>query len=125
MSQLFVYSYAIMQTLEMEKPMDNWNDDRLDELNRRVDEGFTKVDQRFERVEKEMKDGFAQVNRDMKEGFAQVDREMKEGAAELRGQMGNLAERFDRLQHTLVLASWGFVGTMAATLVAVLGAAVT
>ena len=42
----------------MERPMDNWNDDRLDELSRRMDdgfkemrEGFSRVDQRFERVE--------------------------------------------------------------------------
>ena len=42
----------------MERPMDNWNDDRLDELSRHMDEGFTemragfaRIDQRFERVE--------------------------------------------------------------------------
>ena len=38
--------------------MDNWNDDRLDELSRHMDEGFkemregfARVDQRFERFE--------------------------------------------------------------------------
>ena len=37
--------------LEKEGKVENWNDDRLDELSRRVDAGF-----------KEMRDGFAQVN---------------------------------------------------------------
>jgi hypothetical protein len=41
-----------MEALKMERPMDNWNDDRLDELSRRMDDGF-----------KEMREGFARVDR--------------------------------------------------------------
>ena len=96
----------------MEREMGSWNDDRLDELNRRVDEGFVRVDERFVRLEGEVKGG-----------FAKADREMKEGFAELRGEMGHLGERFDRLLHTLVLISWGFAGTLVAALAAVLVAA--
>jgi ribosome assembly protein YihI (activator of Der GTPase) len=43
--------------LEKEGEVEKWNDDRLDELSRRMDagfkemkEGFSSVDQRFERV---------------------------------------------------------------------------
>lgn len=96
----------------MEGEVSNWNDDRLDELNRRMDEGFVRVDERFVRLEGEMKGGFATVDRKMNEGFT-----------ELRGEMGSLGERFDRLLHTLVLISWGFAGTLAAALAAVLVAA--
>jgi hypothetical protein len=46
-----------MVVLKMERPMDNWNDDRLDELSRHLDEGFkemregfARIDQRFERL---------------------------------------------------------------------------
>jgi hypothetical protein len=39
-----------MALLEMERPMDSWNDERLDELSRRMDEGF-----------KEMREGFARL----------------------------------------------------------------
>ena len=35
----------------MERPMDSWNDARLDELSRRMDEGF-----------KEMREGFARID---------------------------------------------------------------
>ncbi len=42
----------------MEKPMSNWNDDRLDELSRRMDdgfkemrEGFARMDERFDRLQ--------------------------------------------------------------------------
>ncbi|MDQ3726229.1 MAG: hypothetical protein M3335_10145, partial [Actinomycetota bacterium] len=131
---------AIMEALEMEKPMDSWNDDRLDELSRRMDEGFKQVNsdmkegfarvdremkEGFTRVDREMKEGFARVDREMKEGFTRVDRDMKEGFAELRGEMGHLGARFDRLLNTLVLIAWGFAGTLVAALVAVLAAAWT
>lgn len=46
--------------------MENWNDDRLDELSRRVDNGFAKVD-------REMKEGFAKVNQGLNHRFDKVD----------------------------------------------------
>jgi hypothetical protein len=101
-----------MKALMMEGEVSNWNDDRLDELNRRMDEGFVRVDDQFVRLEGKMN-----------EGFAKVDREMNEGFAELRGEMGYLGQRFDRLLHTLVLTSWGVAGTLLAALAAVLVAA--
>jgi hypothetical protein len=41
-----------MEALEMERPMDSWNDERLDEMSRRMDEGFKEMRERFERVER-------------------------------------------------------------------------
>lgn len=40
----------------METPMDRWNDDRLDELSRRMDEGFKEV-------REEMREGFARIDK--------------------------------------------------------------
>jgi hypothetical protein len=51
---------------------DSWTDQRLDDLNARVDRGFEQVDKRFERVEDEFKD----VRREMKEGFESLQRSM-------------------------------------------------
>jgi hypothetical protein len=54
-----------MVVLKMERPMDNWNDARLDELSRRMDEGF-----------KAMREGFAQTatREEMKEVGNRFDR---------------------------------------------------
>ncbi len=41
--------------LEKEGEVENWNDDRLDELSQTMKEGFAKSD-------REMKEGFARVN---------------------------------------------------------------
>jgi hypothetical protein len=41
--------------LEKEGKVENWNDDRLDELSRRMDTGFTEM-------RKEMREGFARMD---------------------------------------------------------------
>jgi hypothetical protein len=105
----------------MESEVSSWNDDRLDELNRRVDEGFVRVDERFVLLEGEMKGSFAKVDREMKEGFAELRGEMRY----LGERFDRLGERFDRLLNTLVLIAWGFAGTLVAALAAVLVAALT
>lgn len=64
----------------METPMENWNDDRLDELSRRMDAGF-----------KEMRE-------EMREGFARMDKRFKQ-----------VDKRFERLYYTLITASFGLV----------------
>lgn len=87
--------------------MSTWNDDRLDDLSRRTDEGF-----------KEMRTGFARVDREMKEGFARVDREMKEGFAAERGernrQFAELGARLDRLQYLILFTLASLVVTLVA-----------
>jgi hypothetical protein len=65
----------------METAMSTWNDERLDELSRRTDAGFV-----------EMRQGFARVDAEMKAGFAKVD------------------ERFERLNHILLV----LIGTILA-----------
>jgi hypothetical protein len=45
-----VYSAPIVKVLETETQMSNWNDDRLDHLEGRVDEGFKRMDGRFDKL---------------------------------------------------------------------------
>jgi histidinol phosphatase-like enzyme len=94
-----------MEALKMETPMDRWNDDRLDELSRRMD------------------DGFKQVNADMKEGFAQMDQrfaQMDQRFERMDQRFESVDQKFDRLLHTLALISWGVAGTLFAALISVL-----
>jgi tetrahydromethanopterin S-methyltransferase subunit G len=39
-----------------------WTDERLDDLNKKVDDGFAEVDKRFDRVETRMERGFSDLN---------------------------------------------------------------
>jgi uncharacterized protein YPO0396 len=123
-----------MEALTMERPMGNWNDERLDEMNGRMEAGFTEVGQRFERLEGEMKDGFAKVatkaelgavKRELEGARGELKDEIKgfkdelkgalgEFKGELKGELGevkvelrHLGERFDKLLHALMVAGVG------------------
>jgi hypothetical protein len=77
---------------ERRAEMTEWNDDRLDEFRERVDDGFAKVDKRFERMELKVDDGFCNVDR----RFEQIDL------------------RFDALQRLLIRMAWTYgIGMLA------------
>jgi hypothetical protein len=61
-------------------PREKWTDERLDELNKRVD------------------DGFADTKAAMREGFARVDADIRE----LRADVKALNVRFDALNRNLI-----------------------
>jgi archaellum component FlaC len=94
-----------MEALKMETPMDSWNDDRLDELSRRVDDGF-----------KEAREGFARID----ERFEKVDQRFgqvatKEEMGEIKADLRHLNDKFDRLLHALTVAGLSFGITLFAT----------
>jgi hypothetical protein len=100
---------ALMMEAEiMGGEVSNWNDDRLDELNRRVESGFTKVDQRFVRLEGEMKEGFAKVD----QRFVRLEGEIKEGFAKVDRRFEQMGERFDKLMLTIMAGGLGLFGTV-------------
>jgi hypothetical protein len=105
--------------LEKEGTVESWNDERLDELSRRMDAGFKEMREGFARVDRELKEGFARVDRELKEGFARVDREMKEGFTRVDGEMkegfDQVGDRIDRLTNTIIV---GGAGICAAIVVA-------
>jgi len=113
-SQLFVYGYAIMEALKMETPMTEWNDDRLDELNGRMKEGFADVDKR-------MKEGFADVDKrfeQVDEHFVRLEGEMKDGFryTDKRMEAGfeRINDRLDRLYHVFIVTAVGLAATLLA-----------
>jgi tetrahydromethanopterin S-methyltransferase subunit G len=86
-----------MEALKMETGMNRWNDDRLDELNRRIELCATKEEMnlRFDAVDQRL-DGMDK----------RLDR--------LGDGLDRLGNRFDRLLNVLVAVSWGFAGTVLA-----------
>jgi predicted nuclease with TOPRIM domain len=109
-----------MEALQMESGMDRWNDDRLDELNGRVKDGFAGVDERFDKVEKrfdEVDERFVKVDQRFEKMGERFDRlterfVTREEMGEVRAEMRHLNERFDRLYYTLLVALLGLVGTV-------------
>jgi hypothetical protein len=73
--------------LEKEGDVDSWNDERLDELSRRVDDGF-----------KEMREGFAEIN-------ARLDRIPTR--EEIDHRFEATEGRIDRVSNRLEHMVWG------------------
>lgn len=86
--QCSVYAAVIMEAMR-----NSWTDDRLDDLNRRVESGFV-------RLENEMHRRFDEVDRRFSKVEAGMDR---------------LNERFDKLMQGLLITGGGLVATLIAT----------
>lgn len=91
----------------METPMTEWNDDRLDELNGRMKEGFAEVDKRFADVDERMKEGFAEVDK----RFAEVDKRFEK----IDERFEQLNDRFDRIYYLIVMTIVGLAGSLIAS----------
>jgi tetrahydromethanopterin S-methyltransferase subunit G len=64
-------------------PREKWTDERLDDLNKKVDVGFARVDKRFDRLESRMDHQFSELN-----------------------------QRFDRMQVALVVSAAGIIASL-------------
>lgn len=87
---------VVLRSANMEAVREIWSDDRLDILDRKVDEGFSHVDRRFEEVDRR----FAQVDQRFEEAgrrFEQVDQRF----GEMDRRFGEVAERVGRVEGEL------------------------
>jgi len=64
-------------------PREKWTDERLDDLNKKVD------------------DGFSETKAEMRSGFARVDGEIKELRREMNARFGGVDNRFDSLKNSI------------------------
>ena len=91
---------------------ESWTDERLADLNARVDRGFEQVDRRFEQVDRR----FEQVD----EEFKAVRREMKEGFDEMNVRFDALHGRFDSMIRAIFAAAVVLFSTTFAALAGIL-----
>jgi hypothetical protein len=76
-------------------PREKWSDERLDDLNEKVDRGFAGT-------KAEMREGFADTKAEMREGFARVDKDFRELRSEMNDRFIGLENRFEALNRTLI-----------------------
>jgi chromosome segregation ATPase len=81
----------------MEVVRDAWTDERMDDLNHRVDEGFNEVSREFRAVRLEVRTEFAAVRSEMKTEFAAVRSEMKGEFAAVRSEIAAFQRMFVQL----------------------------
>jgi hypothetical protein len=93
----------LMQTMMRE----SWTDERLDDLNAKVDDGFRNVDVRFEHVDRR----FDEVDR----RFEQVDQRFDRVEGEIRDLRKEVNLRFDALNRALLTSALGLVAVVIAS----------
>ncbi|HET8862633.1 MAG TPA: hypothetical protein VFM94_05225 [Solirubrobacterales bacterium] len=91
----------------MEAMRESWTDDRLDDLNGKVDAQHLEMRTEFRAIRGEMKDEFRAVRGEMKEEFRAVRGEIGAGFDRIDG-------RFDALQRTLLQIAGGTIATLIA-----------
>jgi chromosome segregation ATPase len=73
----------------MELMRESWTDERLDDLNEKVGEGFARVDGRFEQVDRR---------------FERVEDEIKDLRSEMNARFDTVNERLDSMQRSMMQA---------------------
>jgi tetrahydromethanopterin S-methyltransferase subunit G len=84
--------------MTVDTPERAWTDKRLDDLSKKVDDGFAKGEADTRELRKEMKDGFARVD----ERFENVDEKME-------ARFDKLDKKFDKLMWWLLTAAGGII----------------
>lgn len=97
---------------------ESWTDDRLDDLNGKVDVLHLEMRTEFKALRGEMKEEFKAARSEMKEESRAVRGEMKAGFDRIDECFERMEERFDRrldsLNHVLILFSGGVCAALIA-----------
>lgn len=87
-----------------------WTDERLDDLNDRVTDGFRQVDERFDKVDERFE-----------RADERMDAHFKELRAEIIGARIGVEARLDALYRTMAYSLVGLAGILVAGLVGIFG----
>src|SRR4051794_10248027 len=103
----------------MEAVRDAWTDDRLDDLNHRVDGGFKEMRDEFRTVRTEMHDEFRAVRTEMQDEFRAVRTEMRAEfggvrgeITSVRGEITSVRGEITALHRTMIQLFGGLIGTL-------------
>jgi hypothetical protein len=115
----------------MEAMMERWSDDRLDDLNRKVDglarrtdNGFNRVDANLHELRSDMNARFEKIEADMSKRFEKVDTTMSKRFEKVDTAIQTMSSeahvRLDGLQHSMVYAIVTLTGAILAGFAAIL-----
>lgn len=90
-------------------PREKWTDERLDDLNKKVDDGFA-----------DTKAVIGETKAEMREGFARVDAEIHELRSEMNERFEKVDDRFNKLTDSMNTRFESLNRNLQATMVAVI-----
>jgi hypothetical protein len=84
-------------------PREKWTDERLDDLNAKVDQGF------------------AETKAEMREGFTRVDADIRELRGEMSARFEKVDERFEKINDRFDAQNRAMLGFAVAIIIATIG----
>ncbi|HEX8753004.1 MAG TPA: hypothetical protein VF731_06265 [Solirubrobacterales bacterium] len=103
---------------------DSWTDERLDDLNTKVDRGFVQVDQRFDRFQGDVDRRFDEVNKrfdEVNERFVRFEASVDRRFENVERQLEGVNERFDAMLDRFAQLTYVLMGSMGVIFAALLG----
>lgn len=86
-------------------PRENWTDQRLDDLNKKVDDGFARANRDIKALDRKMDEAFARLDTKIDEGIRDVRGDMK-------GLQLELNERLESMNNRLVGGLFVFIAAL-------------
>jgi len=83
-------------------PREKWTDERLDDLNKKVDKGFERTERAIAETKAEIKELRRETKAEMHAGFRRADGEIKDLRREMKEGFDKVDARFDRLSQILI-----------------------
>ena len=101
-----------MAVAMMPRDKESWNDDRLVDLNHKVDEGFKDMREEFRAMRAEMREELGALRGDMKDEFGAVRSEIKGEFGEFRTEMREIRSEVAATNRVVAQLAWTMCGTM-------------
>jgi hypothetical protein len=95
--------------LEREGDVDSWNDERMDELSRRMDAGFEAM-----ATKEEMNRRFDEMDCLFGQRLDGVNDRLGRFEGSVASQFSEINDRLDRLNHTLLIGTFGVIAALIA-----------
>jgi|SRR5215203_5909356 len=102
-----------------------WTDERLDDLNQKVDEGFREMREEFRSLRGEVKAEFQGIRGEMQVEFQGVRGEMQVEFQGVRGEIQGVRSEIREFNHHIVQLTYGLIGMMLVGFLGVIVALVT
>jgi hypothetical protein len=91
---------------------EEWTDRRLDDLNKKVDDGFHEMRAEFRALRGSVTDEFHAVRGEMKGEFQAVRDEMRGEFQAVRGEIQGVRNEVAAMNRNLIQLTWGLIGMM-------------
>jgi tetrahydromethanopterin S-methyltransferase subunit G len=97
------------------EPREKWTDERLDDLSRKVDDGFARVDSDIRELRVEVKHQGASLRAEMSAGFQRVETNLEKKIGDTKA---DLEKRIDGIKRDLSIINRTIYGAVATLIVA-------